>query len=917
MDDDRSMDDGELLRLHACGDAAAFTALVRRHVDMVYGAARRMLGGPGAEAEDVVQAVFLLLSQRAGKLQRQRWVAGWLYRATGYCCRNVRKGEGRRRRREREAAAMRDEVVQETQSEWAGMLDEGLARLAEHERAAVLVKYLEGKTAGQAGKALGISEDAAEKRAERGLAKLRRFFAGRGFAVPAAGVALWLAEEGARAAPAALAAKVSGGLGVGASAAVIAKGAGQMMWWAKMKVAAAVCVGTGAAAACGVLLFAQATRGQENAVVIGAPVPAGRRAMMVRWDVVMNEAGAARVAAALTAVKADATGYSAYVGDAAKARAAVAAGDVLLPPTRAGWASINEEGTLSRSSDFGLESSGVGGGMQVDPGNPLRVVVTTRSTGPVKAAAVKGAVRLDLSGESHEVAALATDGMPQVVKPTKFGFTGEVKAGEAAVFIGEVVTKAGVKLVHVSVWEVFLASDAEYAYLRRTQANAVMERGVNDVLAAADQAIAWNAGGKRNPDAVGPAWEKRLESGAIVRLVGVSRPGAWADCWWDAEGRAVAWDPHWGSAPGSGSAADVAVGVSVEDPSVKDPQGLRGYGSAGRRLATLRAPDDGVVEVGISAGPWTDGGAAEIGTAVEVAGVKLRVERPEVALRRSGSSPGLTWVKWEEGASPDVEVRVAAVDKGGRELDEAAPPEIFSGHGERRGAEMRPQERAIRADAAEIAAYRVKWRKREWVTFEKFATMPVESPGGPAASQKSVELVNGGTPEAFMAGLRAAAVSGDAQKVRALMKADGALAVKYADLMAEEFASSGALWSAAVKKFGAEETATALRYVARLPEAKLPEGLAWEVTADRARMVASGEANVVMTSGPMDGLVREHGQWRIEVAIPKLTAEQEQEFAAQLPRMVKLAERRRALASEVVAGKYKDAYAVRDALQPG
>ena len=56
--------DWELLeRYLSGGEEGAFRELVGRHVDLVYGAARRMLGGPGEEAEDVTQAVFLLLAQ--------------------------------------------------------------------------------------------------------------------------------------------------------------------------------------------------------------------------------------------------------------------------------------------------------------------------------------------------------------------------------------------------------------------------------------------------------------------------------------------------------------------------------------------------------------------------------------------------------------------------------------------------------------------------------------------------------------------------------------------------------------------------------------------------------------------------------------------------------------------------------------
>src|SRR5688572_2834243 len=71
------MTDGELLQLYAGSrDGQAFAEIVRRHGAMVFAAARRLARD---DAEDVTQAVFLLLAQKAGKLARYRNVAGWLY----------------------------------------------------------------------------------------------------------------------------------------------------------------------------------------------------------------------------------------------------------------------------------------------------------------------------------------------------------------------------------------------------------------------------------------------------------------------------------------------------------------------------------------------------------------------------------------------------------------------------------------------------------------------------------------------------------------------------------------------------------------------------------------------------------------------------------------------------------------------
>src|ERR1035437_1889568 len=102
------MTDWELVEAFAeRGEERAFGELVRRHVDLVFGAARRMLGRQGMHAEDVTQAVFLLLGLKAGGISRRVVLGAWLHRATVFCCRDVLKREGRRGRLEGEVAMER------------------------------------------------------------------------------------------------------------------------------------------------------------------------------------------------------------------------------------------------------------------------------------------------------------------------------------------------------------------------------------------------------------------------------------------------------------------------------------------------------------------------------------------------------------------------------------------------------------------------------------------------------------------------------------------------------------------------------------------------------------------------------------------------------------------------------------------
>ena len=72
--------DSQLLRAYAENRSeAAFTELVRRHVDFVYSAARRMVCDPHL-AKDVTQGVFVAFAKNARQLTDRSVFSGWLHR---------------------------------------------------------------------------------------------------------------------------------------------------------------------------------------------------------------------------------------------------------------------------------------------------------------------------------------------------------------------------------------------------------------------------------------------------------------------------------------------------------------------------------------------------------------------------------------------------------------------------------------------------------------------------------------------------------------------------------------------------------------------------------------------------------------------------------------------------------------------
>src|SRR5688572_27670944 len=87
----------------------AFAELVRRHVDLVYSAARRQ-SLDDADAQDATQQVFALLASKAPTLRGTPQLSAWLFASTRYVCANARRTRARRQKHEQKAAQMRDEA---------------------------------------------------------------------------------------------------------------------------------------------------------------------------------------------------------------------------------------------------------------------------------------------------------------------------------------------------------------------------------------------------------------------------------------------------------------------------------------------------------------------------------------------------------------------------------------------------------------------------------------------------------------------------------------------------------------------------------------------------------------------------------------------------------------------------------------
>jgi RNA polymerase sigma-70 factor (ECF subfamily) len=77
--------DSELVAQAQAGDERAFEALVRAHIDAVYGHALRFFGDPTA-AEDATQEVFIKVFRSLGSFDGRSAFSTWLFRVTRNVC---------------------------------------------------------------------------------------------------------------------------------------------------------------------------------------------------------------------------------------------------------------------------------------------------------------------------------------------------------------------------------------------------------------------------------------------------------------------------------------------------------------------------------------------------------------------------------------------------------------------------------------------------------------------------------------------------------------------------------------------------------------------------------------------------------------------------------------------------------------
>jgi RNA polymerase sigma factor (sigma-70 family) len=265
----------------------AFAALVNRHVDLVFNAALRQLHNR-ALAEDVCQAVFIVLARKAASLAPEVVLPGWLVKTAYLAARDAHKAESRRKNHEQRFAAMSATPTTTSDvfdgGELSGEIDRALANLNDADRGAIVLRYLQGCSVGQVAAAMNISETTAAKRLQRALEKLRDYFSRHPITgnpvIPSVSVLMVTLQNIPHATVSASLAKSTAAVALGAGSAssaatLLSNGVIKAIWWTQAKVAAAAMVAAivGAAAMGAVTIVRAQSAGTAPATAPAAEAP--------------------------------------------------------------------------------------------------------------------------------------------------------------------------------------------------------------------------------------------------------------------------------------------------------------------------------------------------------------------------------------------------------------------------------------------------------------------------------------------------------------------------------------------------------------------------------------------------------------------------------------------------------------------
>jgi RNA polymerase sigma factor (sigma-70 family) len=295
--------DGQLLGRFLSGrDEAAFAALVRRHGPMVFNVCLRVLGNVH-DAEDALQATFLVLVRRAASVGAREQVGNWLFGVAYRTALKARAGAARRRRKEQQVPT-RPHAEPEAEALWLELrplLDQELNRLPDKYRVPVVLCELEGRPRRDVARQLNLPEGTLSSRLATARKRLAVRLARRGVAVSAAAWAVLAGQASAAALPPALAAATvraattgpAGAAGVSPEVLNLAQGVLKAMLLTRLKTVGALILTACLLGAASVFVYATASA--DPAARPGGKDRTDQERIQGTWQAVSGEVGGKKV----------------------------------------------------------------------------------------------------------------------------------------------------------------------------------------------------------------------------------------------------------------------------------------------------------------------------------------------------------------------------------------------------------------------------------------------------------------------------------------------------------------------------------------------------------------------------------------------------------------------------------------------
>lgn len=176
MEPDRPAELMQSLARAKRGDLAAFEQLLVAHERMVLRVAQRLLGNT-ADAQDAAQEVFLRLYRALQQFDEAREFAPWLYRVTVNVCRDWQRRQARLVPLETagDPPLTHNHEQEVSREQEKALLQRALSRLPERERAAVVLRHIEGLSTADVAHTLGTTEATVRSQISSGRGKLREY----------------------------------------------------------------------------------------------------------------------------------------------------------------------------------------------------------------------------------------------------------------------------------------------------------------------------------------------------------------------------------------------------------------------------------------------------------------------------------------------------------------------------------------------------------------------------------------------------------------------------------------------------------------------------------------------------------------------------------------------------------------------